>query len=307
MNQNLSFIRFSKVVLVTVFLVIIAGGVVRTTQSGMGCPDWPKCFGKWVPPVTASDLPANYESYLKQQDIDHHFNVFHTWTEYINRLLGALLGLFLLIQFATSLRYWKTNRKIVWLCLGLLLLTGFQGWLGKKVVDANLASVKITTHMLVALFIAALALTIIHLLTAATITAGKKLRNISLVALVLLVVQIVMGTQVREQIDSISKSLDYDNREYWIGKLDYIFYVHRSFSLVVTAACLYVYFLFKKAGVNIFSNFLVVVCVLGEVAAGVIMAYLNIPAFAQPVHLLLSSILFVALYNNWLTAARSLQ
>lgn len=299
MMENTSFIRFSKLVLVTVFLVIIAGGVVRMTQSGMGCPDWPKCFGKWIPPTKASDLPANYESYLKQQDIDHQFNVFHTWTEYINRLLGALLGVFLLIQFVWSTRFWKTNRKIVWLCLGLLLLTGFQAWLGKRVVDANLATVKITTHMLVALLIAVGSLTVIHLLTVKEKFINKKLRNITLLTIFLLAVQIILGTQVRQQIDHISKSLNYDNREYWIGKLDYIFYIHRSFSLLITALCLYIFFQFKKSGIRIISNPLIIFCVLGEVGLGIIMAYLDIPAFAQPSHLLLSTVLFVALCNNW--------
>lgn len=300
MMENMSFIRFSKLILVTVFLVIIAGGVVRMTQSGMGCPDWPKCFGKWIPPIKASDLPANYESYLKQQDIDHQFNVFHTWTEYINRLLGALLGVFLLIQFVWSTRFWKTNRVIVYLSLGLLLLTGFQAWLGKRVVDANLATVKITTHMLVALLIALLSVTIIHLLTKKEKFINKKLRDITLLTIFLLIAQIILGTQVRQQIDHISKSLSYDNREYWIGKLDYIFHIHRSFSLLITALCLYVFFQFKKSGIRTISNPLIIFCVLGQVGSGIIMAYLNIPAFAQPLHLLLSTVLFVALFNNWL-------
>ena len=86
------------------FLEIIAGGVVRTTQSGMGCPDWPKCFGLWVPPTNASELPANFESFLKAQDIDHTFNAYHTWIEYINRLLGVLLGVFGIVQLAIIFR-----------------------------------------------------------------------------------------------------------------------------------------------------------------------------------------------------------
>ncbi len=300
MKSSTSFYTYSKIVLVAVFLVIVAGGVVRMTQSGMGCPDWPRCFGMWVPPTDASQLPANYESYLKQQDIDHTFNVFHTWTEYINRLLGALLGLLLLVQFAWSLKYWKTDRKIVWFCLGLLILTGIQGWLGKRVVDANLATVKITTHMLVAILIAAIALTIIHHLSPGKLFSNKKLRNITFVTLGLVIVQIIFGTAVREQIDEISKAMGYENRGNWISKLDYVFYVHRSFSLVVAAFCLYVFFQFKKSGIRLISTPLILISVFSEIVLGIIMANFDIPAIAQPLHLLFSTVLFVALYNNWL-------
>lgn len=285
------------------FFVIIAGGVVRMTQSGMGCPDWPKCFGMWVPPTDASQLPANYESYLKQQDIDHSFNVFHTWTEYINRLLGALLGILLLVQFVWSLKFRKTNPKVVWLCLALLLFTGFQGWLGKRVVDTNLETIKITIHMLVAILIAALALTIIHFLSPSQRYNNKKLRNITFITLALLLVQIVFGTAVREQIDHISKAMNFDNRGQWVGKLDYVFYIHRTFSLVIAVLCLYIYFQFKKSGISMRSTTLIVFCVFSEIALGIVMANLDMPALAQPLHLLFSCVLFVALYNNWLKTA----
>ena len=303
MKSSTSFLRFSKIILVAVFLVIVAGGVVRMTQSGMGCPDWPRCFGMWVPPTNASQLPANYESYLKQQDIDHSFNVFHTWTEYINRLLGALLGVLLLIQFIWSLKFRKTNPRIVWLCLGLLLLTGFQGWLGKRVVDANLETVKITTHMLVAILIAALALTIIHFTTPAKRYNNKKLRHITAITLALLIVQIAFGTAVREQIDQIGKELNYTARETWVSKLDYVFYIHRSFSLLIAVLCLYIYFQFKKSGIPLLSTPLIIICVLSEITLGVVMANLNMPSLAQPLHLLFSCGLFVALFNNWLNTS----
>ncbi len=148
---NTKYIRFTRFILVFVFVVILAGGVVRTTQSGMGCPDWPTCFGMWVPPTHAEQLPPDFEKYLKQQDIDHSFNVYHTWIEYLNRLVGALLGIFILIHVIWSYRaFFKVKKSIFWWSLFLLAATGFQGWLGKKVVDANLAVVKITIHMLVA-------------------------------------------------------------------------------------------------------------------------------------------------------------
>jgi heme a synthase len=305
MNSSPAFLRFSKIVLVFVFLVIMAGAVVRMTQSGMGCPDWPKCFGKWIPPTDASQLPPDFEKYLKKQDIDHSFNVFHTWTEYINRLLGAILGLLMLIQLAWAIKLFrKTKFTIVALCLGLVLLTGFQGWLGKRVVDANLETVKITTHMLVALLIAMLALVIVHLQAPKTYLQNKLLKNITFMTIVLLLVQISMGTAVREQIDHISKALNYTYRQNWIAGLDTVFYIHRSFSLVIAALCIYIYLQVKKSGISLWSNTLLLAAVLFSILLGVIMAYLGMPAFAQPLHLLFSSLLFIALCNNWLKTSK---
>ncbi len=301
MVYSASFKNYSIIVLVFVFLVIIAGGIVRMTQSGMGCPDWPKCFGMWVPPTNASQLPDNYTSYLKQQDIDHTFNVYHTWTEYINRLIGALLGILLLIQLGWGIAlFWKKNKTIVWFCLATVLLTGFQGWLGKRVVDANLATAKITTHMLVALIIAVLALTIVYLQKTNSAIANKKVKTFAGFALLLLTVQIILGTGVREQIDAISKSLQYTNRNFWIEKLDIVFYIHRSFSLLIAALCMYMYVQLKKTNTIHNGIKLVIISVFAEIIIGIIMAYVSIPAIAQPLHLLFSTLLFVSLFYCWL-------
>lgn len=304
MSSQSSFLKFSKVILVMIFLVILAGGVVRMTQSGMGCPDWPKCFGRWIPPTSEDQLPANYKELYAFKYVDTSFNLYHTWVEYINRMLGALLGLLLVIQFFWSFVFYKSNRKIVWLTLALLLLTGFQGWLGSKVVETNLEVVKVTTHMLIALIIAALSVTIIHISRGNKVFAGnKKLKSISLIAIILLLIQIVLGTQVREQVDHISASLNFTQREIWIGKLNYIFYIHRTFSIVIAGVCLYLFLQYRKYQTLQASSWLMLICVLLNIFLGIIMAYFNVPPIAQPLHLLLSSILITTVYYNWLRTA----
>lgn len=298
MLDTKKYLRYTWFILVMVFLVILAGGVVRMTQSGMGCPDWPTCFGRWIPPTHASQLPPDFEKYLKKQDIDHTFNAYHTWIEYINRLLGAVLGVFIFIHFIWSfIKFRRINNHIVWLSFLLLVAVGFQGWLGKKVVDDNLAVVKVTTHMLVALIIAAIPLLIISRLQIAPRINNRVLKNISVLVILLLLIQIVLGTQVREQIDEISRSLKYDQRELWINRLDNIFFIHRSFSWLVAALCILLWWkarpfpVLNKKGVWITGT------VLLSVVSGIVMAYYNIPALAQPVHLLLASILVITVFS----------
>jgi len=298
MQNNKKFLNYTWFVLTMVFLVIMAGGVVRMTQSGMGCPDWPKCFGRWIPPTNANQLPADFEKYLRTQDIDHTFNAYHTWIEYINRLLGALLGVFIFIHFIWSfIKFRKKDKGIVLLSFLLLLTVGFQGWLGKKVVDANLAAVKITTHMLVALLIAAIPLIIIYRLKQEERIHDKFLKRLAAIVIVLLLVQIVLGTQVREQIDEISKSLYYQQREHWIARLDHLFVIHRSFSWVVAAVCILLWYKARPYQSLQKNSLLILSCTILTIGLGIIMAYVNIPAIAQPLHLLIACILVLASFS----------
>jgi heme a synthase len=297
MSAEKKYIRYTWFVLIMVFLVIAAGGIVRMTQSGMGCPDWPKCFGKWIPPTSAEQLPPDFEKYLKTQDIDHSFNVYHTWIEYINRLLGALLGVFIFIHFIWSfLKFRRSDSRVVLYSFLLLIAVGFQGWLGKKVVDHNLEVVKVTIHMLVALVIAAIPLLIIYKLKVNEKVTDRVLKIFSVVMLLLLLVQIVLGTQVREQIDEISKSLLYKQREVWIERTDNMFIIHRSFSWVIAAGCLFL-FLKARKHLSLRTNAMIVLSVVAlTILLGTIMAWYNIPAIAQPLHLFLASILTLAVF-----------
>lgn len=298
MRSLTAYTRYTWFVLVMVFLVILAGGIVRMTQSGMGCPDWPTCFGRWIPPVTSEQLPPDFEKYLRTQDIDHSFNVYHTWIEYINRLLGALLGVFIFIHFIWSFRKFRsTNRSIIFLSLFLLLAVGFQGWLGKKVVDDNLAVVKVTTHMLVALLIAAIPVMIIARVNTLKTDAGRLIKTLSVVTLLLVIVQIVLGTDVREQIDEISRPLKYEQRELWIGELDIVFLFHRSFSWVIAAASILL--CWKSWSYSRLRNhqLLILFLIGASIITGLTMFYLNIPAIAQPVHLFSASLLAISLFS----------
>jgi heme a synthase len=293
-----AYLRYTKFILVFVFLIILAGGVVRTTQSGMGCPDWPTCFGMWVPPTSASQLPPDFEKYLGLQDIDHSFNALHTWTEYINRLLSALIGLFILLHLAWSYRkFFKINRNIFWLSFAMLIITMLEAWLGKEVVNTNLQVVKITIHMLGALVLAFVPVIIINKLEGYGKINDVFLKNMVSAALIILLVQIFFGTDVREQVDTISKKLAYEHRNTWLVKTDYFFDIHKTLSIVVTFFCVFIFWRSLQYPSIQKKAMFILVALLCLIALGLVMTYINIPAFAQPLHLLFSSILFVLLFS----------
>jgi cytochrome c oxidase assembly protein subunit 15 len=296
MNAKTKYIRFTRFILVYVFIVVLAGGVVRTTQSGMGCPDWPKCFGMWVPPTSVNGLPADYQKYLGKQDIDLVYNPVHAWIEWLNRQLTGVLGFFIVIHIIWSFRsFYKTRGSIFWLSAGFLVITIFEAWLGKTVVDSNLAVVKITAHMLLALGLAAIPVIIINKLREGQKVHDGYLKWITMLAMLIVLVQIVIGTGVREQIDEISKAAGYTNRQTWIGMLNSFFDAHKIIAGLLSVACIFVFWRsLSHTGIQKTAIFILAVVLL-SVASGLTMASLNIPAFVQPVHLLLSSILFILL------------
>lgn len=289
------YVRYTWFVFLMVFLVITAGGVVRMTHSGMGCPDWPTCFGRWIPPINESQLPEDYQKYLSKQDIDTTFNPFRTWVEYINRLLGALLGLTIIGHFIWTLKlFWRTRKDLVGMSFLLLVFVIFEGWLGKTVVDANLDVSRITLHMLGAIVLYVIPLIIITRFMDA-VKINKLTLSLIWAALLTSLGQILIGTRVRESIDVIAKSYDYIKRDQWMSEVADIFYVHRSFSWVIFILGIILLFKVRKIPQLVTVGWLQLMVLFVIIALGVIMNYLNIPAFAQPLHLILANLYFALL------------
>jgi cytochrome c oxidase assembly protein subunit 15 len=274
------------------FLVIIAGGVVRTTQSGMGCPDWPKCFGKWIPPTNASELPADFEKYLHKQDIDHTFNAVHTWIEYFNRLLGTLLGVFGIIQVLLLFykrRILSKSYKLAWAFLITVILTGLFGAI---VVKLNLAHVSISVHLLLAMVLVQLQLALLLSLNdkLSFITIDKKARSLVLFFLMVLFCQSIIGTMVRMYIDDVSKILHYEQRATWLARQPVAFIIHRSFSWLVLVTALYMAWYCRNTAAIKNKVFLLTGIIVCSMITGITLVYANMPAVAQPIHLLLASL-----------------
>lgn len=321
---------FALLTLIFTFLVIIAGSVVRVSQSGMGCPDWPKCFGYYIPPTDPDQVNfhprqhyqkgmmviVNDTLWRARQDFvsteifdrshwekypKHNYSkfiVYQTWVEYINRLMGALLGLFVLVTMVSSLAYWRSDWQVPVFSFVLLFLTGFQAWLGKLVVDGNLIPQSISIHMLASLLLLMATQWVLHRVRSTAEVSGAKpwLRWMVLAAVVFTVIQILIGTQVREEIDVIAHELGYDQRAGWIEKLSSVFTLHQAFSMMLLALNLFIVFeLSKGSDPKTFSMAKVIGLILGlELIFGLILRFVNMPQPAQTGHLLLSCLLFSA-------------
>lgn len=274
------------------FLVIIAGGVVRTTQSGMGCPDWPRCFGSWIPPTNASELPADFEKYLRKQDIDHSFNALHTWIEYINRLLGALLGVFAIIQVLLILGKRKLMPAAWRLALLFLLVVILTGIFGAIVVRLNLAHLSISVHLLFAIILLLVQLALLLTVSGKqdAIPVSNNIRKLLYAFIVIMLIQSVMGTMVRMYVDDVSKILHYEQREQWLANTPVAFLIHRSFSWIVLLMVVYIAWTGRAETAVKNKLFLLAAIISLSVVTGITLYYANMPAVAQPLHLLLASL-----------------
>ncbi|MDB5032634.1 COX15/CtaA family protein [Mucilaginibacter sp.] len=345
MNRAASKIRFRKINFLSVillFVLILAGGVVRSTGSGMGCPDWPKCFGGYIPPVTASDLPANYKEkyvagrlaknqrFAKTLDvfgysdlarrlredksilIPEEFNVAKTWTEYINRLIGAVSGIFLLLATIYSFSYSDTNKLIPFLSVFNLVLIGFQAWLGSIVVSSNLVAWIITVHLLLALAILAISIATYHL---ARVCGRPKLQVnpithiVTLFALIISILQITFGAQVRERIDAVSTRLQDGYRSDWIKDAGDIFAQHRDVAILVLLINVLLYALIRRTfnrhslQQQIMSFTFLMIAL--QIVTGIVLSYFALPPVAQATHILLASLVFGAQFYLMLNLYQS--
>jgi cytochrome c oxidase assembly protein subunit 15 len=315
------FYRLSLSTLVAVFLLILVGGIVRSTGSGMGCPDWPKCFGSWVPPSSVSELPSNYkEEYAAHREkknkkfvsmlrgigmgetaakieadptilVEEEFNVTKTRVEYANRVVGVIIGIMISFVLLRSFPFFKTSKPVFGAAFLAWISVVFTGWFGSIVVSTNLTPWTISVHLGFAFLIVGLLV-----YTTAKTAHESQIHNFSApwllwICMLLLLVQVFMGVQVREVLDQVADAFPAD-RSSWISRLGKEFFVHRSFSwLLVLANSYLVYQMIKNSIPKLLWGGLVALT-LASVLTGTVMAYASVPAFIQPIHLLLSALNF---------------
>lgn len=325
----LTSLRFwTKLSILLVYLVILAGSIVRMTGSGMGCPDWPKCFGYLIPPTkrsqlewkpnesykkgqiiikddalyvankdfitTSSYLDANWSVYTKHDYAE--FNANKTYIEYINRLLGVLAGLATLGLLISSLFHVKLRTRYFLLSLLVVLGMGFQGWLGKVVVDSNLLPWKVSVHMVMALIIVFILVTIITLTKPNTLSITRSgnvwVNRLLIVGFILLLIQIGLGLQVRQIVDLQI------NQGKIMGAISLkddtpsIYYLHAGLGFTMFLIHLILAYLYRKKGIIPITIRILLILISLEILLGLILFHFDFPFSSQPLHLVIASLLF---------------
>ena len=284
-----SFQRLALATTATTYVLILVGGLVRASGAGLGCPDWPRCFGGWIPPASVAALPPQFDPAL--------FNPTLMWTEYLNRLLGVTVGFLILATMVSAWRHHRRDPRILWTTVAAFLLVGFEGWLGGRVVAHGLTPWIVTAHLMVALVI-------VQLLLYATYASGASGASGATAVLIgVTLLQVGFGTQVRERIDAARDSgIARDLALGTVGRLDFL---HRdlAFIALVGSILLTLWLLSRRSPLVGWSCVVLVLAVL-QVALGVFMAYGALLPAAQVGHLTLASLLLGAETVLWLKSRR---
>ncbi len=276
--------------LILVYFLIWVGSFVRSTGAGMGCPDWPKCFGQWIPPTHASQLPENYRAIYSDRGYDQlEFNPVKTWTEYLNRLTGSIIGLSVILTFAAAVYARKELPKFSpSLCALAVGMIGFQGWLGATVVATVLTPWVITLHMGVAILI----IVLLNIILARTSVARRPKPDLALrIATLAVTVQFILGSQVRQLVDQGAAATGL----LAVGK---VYLIHRSMSWVVLASAGFLGIRWYRAGLMGIS-LLILTPLAFQITSGIVFSQWGLVAALQPIHLTAAAITIGTLAYAW--------
>lgn len=300
------FVRLAVWTTVLTYALILVGSLVRASGAGLGCPDWPRCFGSWIPPASAAALPPQFDP--------AQFNPTLMWTEYLNRLLGVTTGFFILAATISAWRHHRRDGHIFWPTLLALLLTGYEGWLGGRVVAHELAPWIVTAHLVVAIVIVLLLLyaTVYAIYRRpvrspagmagvafedrAARTSPRLFVGVVVVTMAVTLVQVGLGTQVRGSVDdALHAGVP---REAALGTVGGFDEAHRTLALGVLSLALVSLLVLwaKHPGERAMTQWTYVAVGLAalQIVLGVLLAYVALTPPLQVLHLSVSSLLMGA-------------
>ena len=327
-----------KITLASLYLIFLAGSIVRMTGSGMGCPDWPKCFGYYIPPTSEEQITwqpnstyeegmiiikdevlfvaeqevktasifdeKNWEEYTKHEYAT--FNKFHTWVEYINRLVTVLSGFIFLFLLAGSLKFRKENKWIPIISFIAFFFMLVEAVLGKMVVDSNLKPTMITIHMVIGLLIIGLVLRLLFIIRKEK-TSYKYhalFNKLLILSVIFSLIQIAMGTQVRQFIDEQVKLFGFENKEYSLMNPSFKFYFHRSFTIAIILVNFGLFYLNQVHSLGYKLVKWILLLLFLETITGILMYYAEFPLGTQAIHLLSGALLFGVQFYLWMQSRK---
>jgi cytochrome c oxidase assembly protein subunit 15 len=311
--------------LISVLGLIFAGAIVRVSGSGMGCPDWPTCWGLLIPPtnvneVDFSKLPIEKfqrkaermgrdSSLITQETLRQEFNPRHVWTEFINRLCAVVVGFLTLATFIVSFGYRNKKPKVFWLSFAALFLVLANAIMGARVVFSGLSPGVLTIHLALAMLLICVLTYCVwagtdHPHTTRFKTRPRALRAIVLTLLAATVIEGIMGSQIREMTDKLAKfNLD-SPRETWIAELEssVVYLIHRSFSWLILVITIWAFTIAAKSqerGPGP-TQYTVLAIMVSQMLLGLIMSQIHIYSWVQVLHVGLAAILLSSLVRWFL-------
>ena len=316
------FQKFSTAALISVLLLMFVGAIVRVTGSGMGCPDWPTCWGCLIPPTSADQVDFDklpIEKFQRKaermgrdpatitaESLRADFNPRHVWTEFTNRLFSLPVGFFSLATFIAA--FWQREKRplVFWMAFGSLVVVLVNAWMGARVVYSGLKPGVLTTHLALAMMLTGM---LAYCAWRGTDhpwrirmepARRKQLRFVVGLLLAVIVAEGIIGAQVREMTDELAKFHLDAPRSSWIGELEgtwkYLF--HRSFSWVVFGATIWAWILTKRhrEGGTGWVEKTAFGIVLAQMVLGVVMSQIHIYSWVQVLHVGLAAVLLTVVW-----------
>lgn len=300
------YFQFSILSMVFTYLLIFIGGLVRVSGAGMGCPDWPRCFGRWIPPTSLSQLP----DYIDPEK----FNLVLAWVEYLNRLFGALVGFIILITFVLGYLHFKKSKNVLLSITAAFFLTLLEGWVGAKLVDTVLDPITITIHLLLALII--IGLIIYSSIQSYYLIVGNfekfsnyhpHLKNVIVGILVCLFIEIIIGTEIRGGLDMSRKDNPLIESIILLKMLGPFKYIHTILGFSLLGLTLYlrkiVYNIkFKSSPFMINSINFIMILMVTQILLGESLVFFDVKPLMQLFHMWFSSLLIglaVSVFTFW--------
>ena len=300
--SNKFFFRSALISTILSYLLIFVGGLVRVSGSGLGCPDWPKCFGRWVPPTSIEQIPAHIDPTA--------FNIVLAWIEYGNRMLGVIVGISILLMTIIAVIYFKKNSKILLSSLLSLFLVIANGGLGAIVVSSVLNPFIVSLHMILALFLVSVlsyvtieSYKLINTQKFTGILLSKKI-SISLIALwIFIVIEILLGTGIRTNIELIAIDNPLLSKGELLESLNSYKYFHSILGFSLLFLSFYLCYLFKDDFLGLSKQLVLFIfgMIIFQICLGELMIFFELPQLTRLFHTWGSSWLvgiIIILYNT---------